>query len=84
MELKIVEQVYEGVHGDWVYRFICGHRGVLIRRVPNEDKIHLWNHGVISQMFDSATQTFRPSNVCGLAVYFNNLEEAQDIVKKLG
>ncbi len=84
MELKIVEQIYEGVHGDWVYRFICSQRGVLIHRVPNKDKVHLWNHGVISQMFDSATETFRPSNVCGLAVYFNSLKEAQDIVTKKG
>ena len=82
MELNLIEQVHEAVHGDWAYRFRSNEHGVLVRRVPKDRR--LWNHGVLVQMFDHKANSFLPSNVCGSDVYFRYMDEALAVVKAQG
>lgn len=79
MELTLLEQVHQAAQGDWIYRFRANEQGVLVRRV-HKDRV-IWNHGVLVQMFDRKANSFLPSNVCGLDVYFRYMDEAIAVVK---
>ena len=74
MKLQVVEQIFEGVQGQWAYRFRQNKHGIVVRRVDKDRQ--LWSHGVLVQMFDRAANSFLPSNVCGSEVYFANMDEA--------
>jgi len=73
MELTVIEEVFETVQGEWIYRLRQFSRGVTISRVPI--KSPLWNHGIIMQLYDRDAGKFVPTTL---------LESAEMVFDTLG
>lgn len=91
MDLKIVEQTWETVKGQWIYRIrevkdaewrAARFPATMISRVPVDRP--LWNHGVIRQMFDHSQGKFVPANMISRSVYFKTVEEAVAVIEQHG
>jgi len=79
MELTVVEQVFETVQGEWIYRLRQFSQGVTISRVPI--KSPLWNHSIFLQLYDRNFEKFVPSTLVSKAAMFDTLEQAQSIIE---
>jgi hypothetical protein len=79
MELTVVEQVFETVQGEWIYRLRQFSRGVTISRVPISNP--LWNHSIIVQLYDRNFEKFVPSTLVSKEAMFDTLEQAQSIIE---
>jgi hypothetical protein len=79
MELTVIEEVFETVQGEWIYRLRQFSRGVTISRVPI--KSPLWNHGIIMQLYDRDARKFVPSTLVSKEAMFDTLEQAQSIIE---
>ena len=89
MELSIVEQTWETVRGEWIYRIreVQGAEwragrfpATMISRVPTNRP--LWNHGVIKQMFDREAGKFVPASMVSRSVHFKTVDEAIAVIEQ--
>jgi hypothetical protein len=80
--LETVETVYEVVEGEYVYRFHCTDGNVQVRRTKQSNGLQ-WSHGVLVEVVDEKTNTFRPSNVVHRIVTYRNLPLAVLAVNRI-
>ena len=79
MELTVIEEVFETVQGEWIYRLRQFSQGVTVSRVPI--KSPLWNHGIIMQLYDRDAGKFVPSTLVSKEAMFDTLEQAQSTIE---
>ena len=79
MELTVIEEVFETVQGEWIYRLRqCG-QGVTVSRVPISNP--LWNHSIFLQLYDRNFEKFVPSTLVSKEAMFDTLEQAQSTIE---
>jgi hypothetical protein len=61
-EMMVVETTYQCMSGGYLYRVTVAAEHTIIKRTPHRTgEIPLWNHGVITEVYDIEAGKFVPS-----------------------
>lgn len=83
--LTAVSTTYELTHNGYVYRLIKdampkGKTRVIVRRLA-VDKAGNWSHGVLTQLLDAETMTFKPTCMVTGRQDFDNVVKALTFIE---